>query len=706
MAPTLRWTALAALFAIPFLPLFVTNGLLFPFISSKGFAFRILVEIAFVAWAALALVDKAYRPRFSWVLVLYAVFTAWMFLADLFGANPAKAFWSNYERMDGWVTMIHAFLFFVVAGSVLSVGKLWKRWWLTALGASTLVAVYGLLQLGGALDIHQGGVRLDATFGNAAYLAAYLLTMIAVALWQALEAAPKSFTRYALVALAVVNSYLLYMTATRGAILAFVISAFLVAGYYAFRSKAGKKIGSSALVVLVLAAGAFFTFKDAPAVRENPVLGRFASLSLEDGTTRFTLWDMAVKGVMERPVFGWGQEGFNYVFAKFYSPELFAQEPWFDRAHSVYMDWFVAGGFPGLLLFLALLIMGVVTLQRIPSVPERIFLSAAVIAYAVQAVFVFDNLLTYVFLAALLATAHTLRAKPVHALEHVGQAQAAVVAPVALVCALAFVWVVNAPGIAGAQELIKGLASPTPADAFAHLQASAASGTFGMQEVSEQTLVFASQLAQRNDVPLADRQQILSFALKQMQNQVAQVPNDPRVRLEFASGLESAGLFKEALSEEDAALALSPKKQLTLLQRAVTKWRSNDIAGAQADFAAAYELDTSFDEVAGYKAAGFYIAGDVAGARSFLQERYGTTTVDHDFLRAVFYTTQRFNDLVLSSELHARNASNDPMALYALAQAYALAGRMNDARTTLQQMIAKYPDTATMATQMLNSLPK
>ena len=213
----IRYTVLGALFLIPFLPLYIANSLFFPFITGKHFIFRILVEVAVVGWGILMLLDVRYRPRFSWVLVLYGALVVWMFIADLFAVNPHKAFWSNYERMDGWVTLIHVFGFFMVAGAVLSAEKLWKRWWLTFVGASAFVCLYGFMQLAGFFTINQGGVRVDATMGNAAYLAAYLLFVIAVSLWHALES--RGWLRYSLFFLAALQAILLFYTATRGALL-------------------------------------------------------------------------------------------------------------------------------------------------------------------------------------------------------------------------------------------------------------------------------------------------------------------------------------------------------------------------------------------------------------------------------------------------------------------------------------------------------
>src|SRR5690348_9999560 len=97
-----RYVALGALFLIPLAPLIVANGFFFPFITGKAFYFRILVELAFAAWMVLAAVDKAYRPRFSAVGVAVLAFVLWMGVADSFAVNAHKAFWSNFERMEGW----------------------------------------------------------------------------------------------------------------------------------------------------------------------------------------------------------------------------------------------------------------------------------------------------------------------------------------------------------------------------------------------------------------------------------------------------------------------------------------------------------------------------------------------------------------------------------------------------------------------------
>jgi len=704
-----KWAVFVPLFIIPFLPLYVETSLFFPYIAGKGFAFRILVEIAAAGFVLLALADKAYRPKWSWTLLIYMALVAWMFIADLFAVNPDKAFWSNYERMDGFVTLIHVFVLFVVAGSVLS-QKLWKRWWLTVLAASSVVAIHGVLQLAGTLQIHQGGVRLDANFGNAAYLAAYLLFIIAIALWQAIEA--KGWLRYVLFALATLQTILLFATATRGAVLGFVGASVLGAVLWAFQSgKQGRRIGAGVLVGILVLIGGFYLARDSAFIQENPALTRIASISVADGSTRFTLWHMAFEGVMERPVLGWGHEGFGYVFTKYFDPSLYAQEPWFDRAHNVFIDWMVYGGIPAFLLFVALLISGVVGLWRAPLTKlERVMLTCALAAYAFQALFVFDNLLSYILAAGILAVAHAGTAKPWKALEELPvipeSTLTSAVAPTMLVLLAVTIYFVNVPGIIGGQKLILAARSAqTPSEALVAYKEALQSGTFAMQEVREQVIGYASNIVRASGVTDDVKQSALALAVPEIQKEFTRVPEDVRTRLMYAQVLESTGDFNGALQVMETARALSPKKQSILVQMGVEAWKVG-LSEEQAEvyFQEAYALDTSFQEPAAYIAAGKFISGDVAGAQGVLVEAYGTTTVDHDILRFAYIQTKRYDDLIASAQLLVEHSGGNAASTFYLARVYATAGLLNEARATIEETIKKHPEAKAEGEQYLKQI--
>ncbi len=155
----LKWTAIGALCAALFTPLIVADSLFFPYIVGKSLFFKAMVEIALAAWLLLALRDSAYRPRMSALLWSFAAFISVALLADLFGKDTVKAFWSNFERMEGFVAIAHVFGYFFAASAVLTTESLWKRFLETSMVASAIVSFYALFQMWGWVGASSGGVR-------------------------------------------------------------------------------------------------------------------------------------------------------------------------------------------------------------------------------------------------------------------------------------------------------------------------------------------------------------------------------------------------------------------------------------------------------------------------------------------------------------------------------------------------------------------
>ena len=126
-----QYVSVVALFLVPIFPLIVANSFFFPFITGKAFYFRIMVEIAFAAWVILAFLDAKYRPKFTTLNFAVTLFAVIILLADLLGVNPVRSMWSNFERMEGWITVIHLWAFYMTASSILGAGlegkKIWHR---------------------------------------------------------------------------------------------------------------------------------------------------------------------------------------------------------------------------------------------------------------------------------------------------------------------------------------------------------------------------------------------------------------------------------------------------------------------------------------------------------------------------------------------------------------------------------------------------
>ena len=426
----LRWFVIAGVFALPLVPFIVSYTMFFPYITGKNFTFRILVELMAGAYIALAVCLPQYRPRRSLVLAAFALFVLIIGIADALGAMPFKSFWSNYERMEGWVTLAHLLVYLVVVAGVMNAEKLWQRLWTWSLSISAFFSLIGLAQIINWIPLGQGGgaglsARIDVTFGNPIYLGVYMLfhVFLAALLWaQAgrgkwtlverflIPLAPLSglliaiiyaqgqlaqsfitilFGLYFVLAavtvfasflprwvllliIMIVDTLALSFSGTRGAMLGLIGGALLALILYAFSQGASKRMRYTTVAIiaaLLVVGGGLRLAKDTDFVRSIVFLNRLSSLSLNDSTTKARIYNMGMawQGIKERPILGWGQENYAIVFDKYYDPRMYAQEQWFDRVHSSIFDWWIAGGTLGLLSYLAIFGAAIWTLFRSAS---------------------------------------------------------------------------------------------------------------------------------------------------------------------------------------------------------------------------------------------------------------------------------------------------------------------------------------------------
>jgi O-antigen ligase len=638
-------------------------------------------------------------------------FVVWMFIADLFAVNVLKAFWSNFERMEGWVLLIHLLAFFISASAVLRVEKQWRNWFFASLAVGAIVSIHGIFQIFGWLPIHQGSTRIDASFGNSAYFAIYLLFNTFLAYWLA-QTEKRPWLKWSLLAFAVIEIALLFNTETRGTVLGLLGGIGIAALITAFTwSGKARRYAVGTIVALLIVVGGFLAIKDTAFVRNNDILDRMASISLADGQVRFTLWRMAWEGFTESPktvIVGWGQEGYNYIFNKYYDPSLYAQESWFDRAHNAFIDWLVAGGIPAFLLYIALFGTVLVALWQSSTLErsERIALTAALVGYAIHNMFVFDNLYAYIYFFAILALIDSQVARPIQWFQDMPELDAAsgltLALPVAAIAIVVLIGFVNYPGIRTNLELIDALSPQAGGTAqnYAIFEDLVKHPSFAGQEVREQIVSFASTVAGDSSTPTATAQEFVTLAVQQMTLQVQQHPGDARTVLELSAAYQAGDDDADALTAMEAAAALSPGKEQILVQEGATEWDMGDTKDAAADFAKAYALGPQFTDLASYAAAGDLITGDKAGADQILEQNFGTTTVDSDALALAYYRTEDYQDLVKLWQLRVSEPSATADTYFGLAAAYYVAGEKQAALNEVQAAVAAFPSAASEAAEV------
>ena len=566
----------------PFLVLAVTRPLYFPFITGKNFIFRMLVEILAAVWVVAVVRFKNLRPRLSPLLWTVTAFVAIMGLATIFSLSPYRSFWSNFERMEGYLGLLHFFLYFLLLISVFKSERDWRMFFYTSLGVSVIVSFYSIFQLAGKLAIHQGGTRVDATLGNATYLAAYLLFHLFFAIWFFLNSKNLG-VKIALAGIFLLESFILYHTATRGALLGFLGGLVVLSLIVAFSAKGRSRQWSlSILAALVLIPVVFFLARNTSVVKKSPVLSRFAGISFQETTTqsRFIIWGMALKGWQDRPMLGWGQDSFLYVFSKYYDPSLWRQEPWFDRAHNIFLDWLTAGGILGLLSYLSIYAAAVWILRRlfrkgvIGRASFAVLISLAA-AHFFQNIFVFDNLTSYLLFFGVLGYIHSAehlkkdrhRSHPAHqsSSSYAGlEVGLAVVAGAALVLMLYFA---NIKPMTTAAAILNGLringehAPSGKVDAvIAAFKTGLDLNTFGAMEVREQISQAAALILRDPAIATQDKTKYLEFAIGEMEKQVIDFPSDMRAKAFLATIYSSAGRPEDAIGILSEALKVSDRR--------------------------------------------------------------------------------------------------------------------------------------------------
>lgn len=578
--------------------------------------FRILVLIITALWLVLMTTDPSARPKNSLILWGSVALVLITTLATVFSLNPYRSFWSNYERMDGLITQIHLLLYFVVATGVLTTRQAWYKFFNVNLAAAFFVSVYALSQLLGAADIHQGSSRIDASLGNAAYLAVYMLFNLFLAAYLAVVSTKNNWLRAVYGILAGWFTVLLYLTQTRGTILGLIGGLFLLGLILAWRGRGRvRKVAIGLSIGVVAVVGIFLLAKDTAFVQNNQTLNRFAAISLTEKTTtsRFTIWNMSLKAVAERPILGWGPESYVYVFSKYYDPALWRQEPWFDRSHNVFLDWLITAGVFGLIAYLFLFGAAIYYLFRLQlfkkgdrsadgetDVVGAGLLLALLAAYLCHNFFVFDNLISYIMFFSLLGYVHVVAIennKPIWYSKKMPEWGIYTVGALSVVLFVGILYFANVRPIMASRSLIRAMASNQSSTKVAEFEKVFSLDTFGSKEALEQYLVSGVvSILGDNNASAQLKQSAGQLALEQISKQAKEVGPDARPYIIFGSFESSIGRYDEAAGYLKQATVYSPKKQAIYFQLASVYLNQNNLSKALETAKFAYDLDPTYPE--------------------------------------------------------------------------------------------------------------
>ena len=383
------------------------------------------------------------------------------------------------------------------------------------------------------------------------------------------------------------------------------------------------------------------------------------------------VWNMARKGFMERPIFGWGQESFNYVFSKHYDPKMYLREQWFDRTHSVFLDWLIAGGLLALLSYLSLFAGALWIIWRSKDakgehlfpLPERAIMTGLLGAYFVHNGLVFDNITSYLLFVSFFAYFHAKGSageKPMfgNVLADKGTVSR-VVTPLVLVALIFAIYFANVRPIYAGSLLIKaGRPSETgPTKNLELFKKAIALNTFANSEIREQLTQGVTNIA-KVDIPNDIKQQFFDLARSELEKQINHSPKDARYLLFMGSFLDAFRFYAEARPYLLRAIKLSPTKQQFLYELGSGYLNSGDFENGMLAFKRAYEILPENREARVIYAVGAIYAGKLPIVAEVIIPPIfpdGYTT-DERVLQA-YMNTKRFDKIV---EIWRKEIENNP----------------------------------------------
>ncbi len=724
---------LTLIFIVPFIPLVIATSLFFPYITGKNFIFRILIELAFGGWIILALASPLYRPRATWFTWLLIFFLVAIGIADLLSPDPFKSFWSNFERMEGYITLLHLFGYFLIASRILSTEKLWIRFFQTSVGVSIIVAFHSMLQLAGISSIYQSTSRVEAAVGNASYLATYMLIHIFLTLFLLIRGYRSRPLKYVYSACIILQAFTLYETATRGAFLG-ILSGVLTFGFISLLMrhdmKSLRKIALMSFLILGIGITLLFTFRDTALIRSSTPLARFSSISLTQARSRLSLWNIAWQGFKERPLFGWGQESFNYVFNKYYDPKMYAQEQWFDRTHNIFLDWLIAGGIFGLAGYCALYLYTFFTVWRGRKIPithhsakkfqkqnvgslqnpsppfsilERGVLTSLLIAYAVQNLFVFDNLLSYIFFFSFIAYMDTNMVSRFFSPKILEESKTLpshprgvfYAAPLIVAAAIISIYFFNVPALRAAEGL-KNAISPHKEGIRRNLEyfrKILEYQSFGIPEIREQLLFTTLSVIASKDVPQELKREFFELTLQEFGKQLTITPDDVRQQFFIGMFLNKIEFSKDALVYLEKARQLSPRKQQIYFEMVTAYLFLNERGKAKEAARIAYELDPSFPQAYDAYTLALIYNKEIEAVHKLQKERFGNIHYPNGRLIGAYRDIGAYDQALEQWKEAVRLYPDTTDYNFGLALAYLEATKKPDeAFTILRRTAEKYPE--------------
>ena len=337
-----------------------------PYILLDPMGLPKLSALAFFAVIALSLIVPVIKSLFSSgyraVVILLTLFIVQIILVLLFsGANIGAQFYGTYTRNTGALAYI-SLAVLLLSSSLVSDKQFLKRFIGTALIIGAILIVYGNIQYLGLEPFpYANAYTVNApigTFGNSNFQAAFMGLIAVVASTMVLNPRFKLLTRLGLGLMGLAAIVVVRETFSNQGYLNFIAGAGVVAMLWLFMT-ARKTLAMAVAGLGVISFGLVFL----SLINSGPLAKYIYEASI---AARGYYWRAAINMLIEHPIFGVGMDNYGTWYAR---NRQVAMENGFltyaNAAHNVYLDLASNGGFPLLVIYLAITALVVVAIVRV-----------------------------------------------------------------------------------------------------------------------------------------------------------------------------------------------------------------------------------------------------------------------------------------------------------------------------------------------------
>ena len=668
-------------------PLIYQKKLFFPYDSEKGLFFRFLSEIMLGLWLILIVKDASFRPKRSPITLALLGLGTMLIVVDIFGVNTYLSVFSNFERMSGLILYLSVISYGFVISSIINTTKRWIIFGICLSVVAFIISVKGIIQSYDSEAMLLNAGRVVGTVGNANQLASYLiLGFFVVGLLVSEWILPMRKMKFGLSTLLLIISVFFLITYTfcflktsaRGSLIGLIlgIGLMLILMFVKVKHQRIKQISLSIIGSLFVIISILFYFRGTTFIKENSVLFRLTHITGFNGVntlaSRLNNYEVAWNGIKEKPVLGWGQETYHYVYAKHFNPKMYNDAPWYDRVHNVILEWLINGGIVGLLAYLAL--WGAVLFQlwqknnRI-NTPVKIIISGFLMAYFIGNLSLFDNLLSLMSFMTVVgfiknsASKKLLMAKQSPPLFVSPQTTSSnfsmtntLISIFIIITTFFTLKITCLQAYQTNKEIVKAYSAGSFEEVIETYAQAYPKAIIGKQEIAEQLANLAKDVA-NNPVPETTKRRYFEVTRNMMNTEMSRHPHYARLQIVYGNVLEAQKENTEAIKVYENVQKITPKRQSNLIQLAMLYAKNKQFDKAQKLLKQTYLLEPSDEEPLVYQAV-VYALNNQTAQRSAVINQLSKDALGR-YYNLIKYAFTITNDLKGYLETFRRRSDSD-----------------------------------------------